>query len=236
MEKAVVLLSGGIGSTVAAWVARQECELSLLHADYGQRAAAAEARAFEAIAAACGAARTLKTQLPCFREAGGSARVNPELVLEDAASLSGGPAGTHVPGLMAALLAAGYGWARSIGARRMVVGACENLGPPCPPTSTLHPDCRREFFQIAVHLFNLAAARDSQAVRVETPVIDLELEDIVRLGKHLAAPLHLTWSCLAGGPPPCRRCYGCVTRARAFAAAGLLDPAGQPSAPARVTA
>lgn len=224
-ERAVALVSGGIGSTVAVWAAREECEVALLHVSYGQQAAAAEAEAFGRVASLWGCERVLNIELPYFKQVGGSARVDGDIAVQDAAALGAGVANTHQPGLMPALLAAAYSWARSIGARRILVGASENLGPPCPPTGQLHPDSRREFFQIARHLLNLGAPREAEAVRVETPVIDLTLADIIRLGKHLEAPLHLTWSCYRPGPEPCQRCYGCLTRARAFAAVGMADPA-----------
>jgi 7-cyano-7-deazaguanine synthase len=134
-------------------------------------------------------------------------------------------ADTFVPGLMLALITAAYTYARTIGARHVVVGASENLGPPCPPTSRLHPDSRREFFQIAAHLLGPVGQTGGPLVRLHTPVIELTMPDIIQLGTHLEAPLAHTYSCFAGRPGGCNTCYGCVTRAQGFAVAGMNDPA-----------
>ena len=53
-EQAVVLLSGGLDSCVAAAWAARRYNVHLLHAGYGQRTAARELRAFEAIGDAWG--------------------------------------------------------------------------------------------------------------------------------------------------------------------------------------
>jgi 7-cyano-7-deazaguanine synthase len=227
MERAVILLSGGIGSAVSAWVARQEHRLALLFADYGQRAASLESAAFDRLAEALAPDKTQKIEIPYFSEFGGSARVENSLPMADARSLAetNNVADTYVPGLMLALITAAYSYARSIGAKHIVVGASENLGPPCPPTSRLHPDSRREFFQIAAHLLGPVGQTGGPLVRLHAPVIELSLPDIIQLGTHLEAPLGVTYSCFAGRIGGCSACYGCVTRAKGFAVAGLRDPA-----------
>src|SRR5436309_2977704 len=51
MERAIVLVSGGMDSCVTAAIARAEgFELSLLHINYGQRTEGRELQAFEALA------------------------------------------------------------------------------------------------------------------------------------------------------------------------------------------
>lgn len=226
VERAVILLSGGIGSAVTAWVARQEHRIALLFVDYGQRAAAAESSAFDRLADVLSPEKAQKVTMPCFREIGGSSRVDDRLPVAEARTLAetDNLADTYVPGLMLSLVTAGYAYAKSIAARHLFVGAAENLGPPCPPTHRLHPDSRREFFQIAGHLMGPVGQSGGPLVRLHTPVIELSMPDIVQLGVQLEVPFALTYSCFAGKLGGCGQCYGCVTRSRGFAVAGIADP------------
>src|SRR5262245_56752172 len=70
---AVVLLSGGMDSCVAAALAGQACEPALMHVSYGQRTEARELRAFHAIADHYRIARRLVARLDHLRTIGGSA-------------------------------------------------------------------------------------------------------------------------------------------------------------------
>lgn len=91
-----------------------------------------------------------------------------------------------------------------------------------------YPDCRPEFYEAAAKMLNLGAKLFTQygvAIELLTPLISLSKADIVRLAGRLKAPLHLTWSCYAGGERPCGVCDSCILRAKGFAEAGLADPA-----------
>jgi len=70
---AVVLLSGGMDSCVAAAIARQHHELALLHLGYGQRTEERERRAFRDIARHWGVTRTLESRFDHLAAVGGSA-------------------------------------------------------------------------------------------------------------------------------------------------------------------
>jgi 7-cyano-7-deazaguanine synthase len=48
--------------------------------------------------------------------------------------------------------------------------------------------------------------------------------DIIRRGRELGAPLHLTWSCYQDEQQACGVCDSCLLRLRAFAEAGIEDP------------
>ncbi len=223
MGRAVVLLSGGINSCVSAWAAKQQHELALLHIRYGHRAAKREEEAFRCIASELRVGKTLVVDLPHVAELGGSARVDRKLAIEDALGLSPTVASTFVPGLLPTIVGIAQQWAATLSAQRIVVGAVENLGPPAPPTGTIHPDCRRPCYQLLDHLLEITTSGKSP-IRIDTPVIDLSRSEIVRLGHQVGAPLHLTWSCYRGEERPCGACCGCVTRGRGFGEAGLPDP------------
>ena len=46
---------------------------------------------------------------------------------------------------------------------------------------------------------------------------------IVKLGKELDAPIHLTWSCYQEGNEPCEACESCQIRSSGFEQARFQD-------------
>ncbi len=223
MEKAVVLVSGGINSAVAAATAREQYHPALLHVAWGHRSAERELACFERLAAAMNIETTLVAELPCMAAFGGSARVSRRHAIEDAGTLGRGTPATFTPGLMPAMLSLAAAWAGAIGARHIVVGVSEDHRVPGPVISELYPDYRRELFQsfnILLH-YGKPANRDLQ---VETPLIDLARAEVVRLGELAGVPFDRTWSCYADNKTPCNRCLGCTTRANGFLQARIPDP------------
>ncbi|SHL38505.1 7-cyano-7-deazaguanine synthase [Fibrobacter sp. UWEL] len=62
-------------------------------------------------------------------------------------------------------------------------------------------------------------------VVVTAPFAGLSKADVVKKGLELKAPFELTWSCYEGGDKPCGECGTCIDRAKAFAANNAEDPA-----------
>ena len=67
------------------------------------------------------------------------------------------------------------------------------------------------------------AGVEGHPIRICTPILHSSKADIVRLGKKLGAPLHLTWSCYEGGEKACGRCDSCQLRLAGFKEAGYKD-------------
>lgn len=83
-------------------------------------------------------------------------------------------------------------------------------------------DCRPEF----IEAMELALSKGLRfPIKIHAPLINMSKAEIIKLGVDLNAPLHLTWSCYAGGEKPCGKCPSCVIRAKGFEAAGIPDPA-----------
>ena len=62
-------------------------------------------------------------------------------------------------------------------------------------------------------------------VRIDLPLIDLSKTEVVKLGLELGAPLDITWSCYFGvDGKPCWSCDQCRWRSEAFRSLGALDP------------
>ncbi|MGQ9650552.1 MAG: 7-cyano-7-deazaguanine synthase [Phycisphaerae bacterium] len=223
MDKAVVLASGGINSTVAIAVTREQYELHLLHINWGHRAAEREATAFQQTASIMGIENTMLVEMPALSIWGGNARASRRLAIEDAATLEKGTPATFAFALLPTMLSTAASWAGSIGARHLVIGVSEDHGVPGPPISELYPDYRIEFIQT----FNLMlkyAIPAGQELVVEAPLLEMTRAEIVRLGTRLEVPFKLTWSCYANNEKPCDRCLGCHNRVAGFLQAKLPDP------------
>jgi 7-cyano-7-deazaguanine synthase len=215
----VVLLSGGLDSTVCAAIAHARGQSLLgLRVDYGQRhrveldhaAAVAEHYGAEVITVRLNAG-----------EWGGSALTDTTTPLPQTGSVSSDSIPvTYVPARNIVFLAIAAGVAEARDAEAVLIGvnALDYSG---------YPDCRPEFVDAFRQVLAVGQRRgiEGRPVLVETPLIDSSKAEIVGQGIQLAAPLHLTWSCYAGAARPCGLCESCVLRARGFAEAGVPDPA-----------
>ncbi len=220
MTDAVVVLSGGLDSTVCLAVAVRSYDRVLaLSVDYGQR------HAVELERARCIAAHYRVEQIEQRLDLsawGGSALTDATITVPLAADATNGPAIpiTYVPGrnLIFLSLAVALAEARGCEAVSIGVNALDYSG---------YPDCRPEFIDSfrATAGLALRAGVEGAPVDVVTPLIDMSKADIVRRGVELDAPLHLTWSCYRGASVPCGDCDSCVLRAKGFAEADVVDPA-----------
>jgi 7-cyano-7-deazaguanine synthase len=223
MDKAVILASGGINSTVAAAVAAQQYEPALLHVAWGHRAASRELYAFEEVVTAMEFERACVAELGCMATFSGNSRVCKRLVIEEATGLHKGTPGTFALGLMPAMLSLASAWAGAIGAKRIIVGISEDHGVPGPAVSELYPDHRIEFLQTFNLMLTYAKPPERELI-VEAPLIELTREEVIRLGHRLKVPFGKTWSCYEGGKTPCGKCRPCATRTTGFLRAKVPDP------------
>lgn len=219
---AVVLLSGGLDSMVAAALAREAgFSLLALTIDYNQRHRI-ELDAAGRIAAALGAARhvVLPLDLSAF---GGSALTDatPVPKHDRAAELGPGIPVTYVPARNTVFLSVALAWAEAAGARDLYLGinALDYSG---------YPDCRPDFVTAFEALAALAtkAGVEGQRFTVRAPLLRLSKAEIAAEASRLGLNAGMSWSCYdpQPGPAHCGRCDSCLLRARGFAEAGLPDP------------
>ncbi|MBA2608153.1 MAG: 7-cyano-7-deazaguanine synthase QueC [Actinobacteria bacterium] len=220
MSGAVVILSGGLDSTVclAEAVAAHEPVIAL-SVDYGQRHRIELERA-ASIAARYGVEHIeQRLDLSAW---GGSALTDASIDIPTATDAAEGPAVpiTYVPGRNLIFLSLAVALAEARGCESVFIGvnALDYSG---------YPDCRPEFIESfrGTAALALRVAVEGAAVVITTPLLDLSKADIVRRGVGLGAPLELTWSCYRGGVTPCGNCDSCVLRAKGFAEANVADPA-----------
>lgn len=216
--KAVILLSGGLDSTVCMSVARAAgYDLYPISFAYGQRHG---------------------REIGCARRIAEYYNVKKHLVITTNMDAIGGSAltadievpqgnenrtdipDTYVPARNLIFLSYALGYAEVLNAGKIYIGvnAVDYSG---------YPDCRPAFierFQQVADYATKASAEDKKTIKVETPLIGLTKAGIITLGMENNAPLHLTTSCYRGGEKACGTCDSCLLRLRGFREAGYKDP------------
>ncbi len=218
MNTGLVVLSGGLDSTVCLALAREEHETLLaVTFDYGQRHRIELGRA-ATLAGLYGAEHlVVRLDLSAW---GGSALTDSKIDVPAAENGDGGIPATYVPArnLIFLSVATGIAEVRRADSIYLGVNALDYSG---------YPDCRPEFIDAfrAVAALGLKRGVEGNPVDIRTPLIASTKAEIVRTGVRIGAPLHLTWSCYGGGPLPCRVCEACSLRAKGYAEAGVIDQA-----------
>lgn len=222
-NKAIVLLSGGLDSTTALAVAKSEGRsVHAMTFDYGQR------HRFE-IDSAYRVAKQYKvddhilTKID-LRSFGGSALTSdvevPAYGYADRPT-DGIPV-TYVPARNTIFLSFALAWSDVIGASEIFLGvnALDYGG---------YPDCRPEYIDAYQRMANLATrrgARDSRAISIRTPLIDLSKAQIIALGLGLQVDYSNTSTCYSPSEVgvACGRCDACQLRLDGFSQNGVTDP------------
>lgn len=84
-----------------------------------------------------------------------------------------------------------------------------------------YPDCNMAFLGAMAAAIYIGTYHK---VRLNVPFVSMTKAEIVLQGEVLDAPLHLTWSCYAGGAYHCGTCPTCRARKDAFDTAKISDP------------
>lgn len=218
MNKAVVLVSGGMDSLVTAAIAAKENELAFLHINYGQRTLNKELTAFNKIADYYNVSNRLIIDMDYFIKIGGSSLTDISIpVSESNTNTKTNEIPTsYVSFRNANFLSAAVSWAEIINANKIFIGAVEE-------DSSGYPDCRKIFF----NYFNFAVkygTKPDSDIEILTPVIDMTKANIVKLGMELKVPFELSWSCYKNNELACGKCDSCILRLKAFRQAGYEDP------------
>ncbi len=218
---AVVLLSGGIDSTVLLHHAARQLGRAPLHAlsfNYGQRhRRELECARFQARAAETAEHRVIIIDFLAELLRGGSALVQggaPVPDLKDLPPEARDQPPTYVPNRNMMLLSMAAAYAEANGIDTVLYGAQaqDEYG---------YWDCTARFLE---RLNAVLALNRRTPVRVEAPFVARPKADSVRLGLELGVDFSRTWSCYRGEGTACGACPTCVERRNAFAAAGAEDP------------
>ena len=220
MKKAIVLLSGGLDSSTALYVAKKEGfdELYALTFEYGQKHDR-EIRSASAIAKAVGVRehKIVRLMLNAWK---GSSLTDPDVVIQDGAADRTDIPDTYVPARNMVFLSVAASYADALDITDIFIGVSEM-------DYSGYVDCREEFIRSMEQTINLGTvlgAEKKQKITIHAPFLRMTKADEVKLGTKLGVDFSLTWSCYRGGEKPCGTCDSCLLRARAFAEAGIADP------------
>jgi 7-cyano-7-deazaguanine synthase len=126
---------------------------------------------------------------------------------------------TYVPARNTIFLSFGLSFAEAVGAGSVFIGAnaLDYSG---------YPDCRPAYFHAFRRLARVATKSgvEHKKIAIVVPLLYLKKSQIIKWGKRLNVPYHLTWSCYRGGKKPCGRCDSCLLRVKGFKEAGMTDP------------
>lgn len=215
MQKAVVLLSGGLDSTTCLSAALKDgYEVYPISFDYGQR----HRRELHCAGLIAKYYKLKSYNVIKIGNVGGSALTDMNIDVPDYKGSDSIPV-TYVPARNIIFLSYAAGYAETVNASAIYIGvnAIDYSG---------YPDCRPEFiaaFQDVLKVGTKSGVEGSP-VKIITPLLKLTKAEIIKLACDNRAPLHLTWSCYKGGEKACGVCDSCVLRLKGFREAGIEDP------------
>ncbi len=222
--KSILVLSGGLDSTVSSWIACQKTTpLLALTFDYGQRAAKQEIRSARSLAGKLGVAHRL-ISLPWLQSLTHTALVDraQDLPVLDPTDLDKFDAGLDsaqrvwVPNRNGVFLNVAASFAESLGAEWIVTGFNAEEGATFPDNSVA-------FVQAADAFFSYSTLTHAKVVSY---TLSMDKLAIVRKGQKLGIPFEDLWFCYEGGERSCGRCESCLRAHRAFQQAGLTQLKG----------
>lgn len=216
-RQAVVLLSGGLDSMVAAGIARERgFSLNALTIDYNQRHKR-ELESATTLARRLGAKRHVIFPLD-LRRFGGSALTDDIAVPKG--GLEPGIPVTYVPARNLVFLSLTLAWAEAIGAADIFIGvnALDYSG---------YPDCRPEFIASFTETARLATRDGAQGTHftIHAPLQQWGKARIATEAHRLGLDPAMSWSCYDPGKDgkACGVCDSCRLRLKGFRDAGLSD-------------
>ena len=213
--KAVVLLSGGIDSTVVAWMAKEEGrDLYALSFDYGQ-AHVDELRcaAVQAVAVGVTDHRTVAIDLRGISLSAllGSSPIKDRPIRDAIADTH---PSTYVPARNTIFLGYALGYAETIGAEEIWIGANQD-------DAAGYPDCRPSYLQAFQTICDLVSPPGCRIV-IRAPLRHMSKAHVCYAAKRDRIDLTQTRSCYRPGSVPCESCDACRLRAHAFSEAAKM--------------
>lgn len=219
MKKAISVLSGGLDCTVATSVYDKDYEIHAITFNYGQKAFERELQAAKEICAKMNWTHEV-IDLPWLAKISTSSLNTDEDIpevsqddLDDLDKRKQTASSVWVPARNMVFTSIAVSYAESIGAKKIIVGWDAE-------EAATFPDNSKEFLETFNELIDVGSP---EKIEIEAPAIDLDKEEIVKLGLEVGAPMGLSYSCYKGGKKHCGVCESCVRRKRAFKNLGIED-------------
>jgi len=219
MKKAVILLSGGLDSTTALYLAKsQGYEVYSICFDYGQRHDK-EIECARNIAEKAGVKEHIlvKTNMNAW---GGSALTDKNIAIPEGDENRKDIPITYVPARNMIFLSYAASYAEVVGAQDIFIGVSQ-------VDYSGYVDCRQEFIgamENAINQGTVCAVVQGKKIKVQAPFMYMTKTQEIELGMKLGVDYSDTWTCYNGGELPCGTCDSCLLRIKAFKEAGLEDP------------
>ena len=219
MSKAVILLSGGLDSTTALAIAKeQNYDCYALSFDYGQKQRS-ELESSISIAKKSNVIehRIMKISLS---DIGGSALTDKAIDVPKHVDSEEIPI-TYVPARNTIFLSFALAWAEVVNSQTIFIGvnALDYSG---------YPDCRPEFIEAFETMANLAKKQsvEGNRIQIRTPLINMTKAEIITKGLSLGVDYSETTSCYDANAlgEACGECDACVLRKNGFSNANVVDP------------
>jgi 7-cyano-7-deazaguanine synthase len=217
MNKAIVLLSGGLDSTTILYHAKKQgFKPYCLIFQYGQRHRKEIIRAKKIAQEAKCPYQVMNIALPWQ----GSSLLDKHMRLPKSGKVDSKEIpSTYVPARNIIFLSFAASFAEAIGAKAIFIGAnaIDYSG---------YPDCRPDFFEAYRKMLakGLKTSVEGEPIKIYTPLIHKTKAQIIKMGMKLNVPYHLTWSCYQGDRRPCGKCDSCVLRQKGFEESMVSDP------------
>ncbi|QKF72477.1 7-cyano-7-deazaguanine synthase [Aliarcobacter faecis] len=216
-KKAVVILSGGMDSTLSSYIAKNSgYELIAVHFNYGQRTQTKELKAFRDICEKLNVLNKYEIDIPFFTQIGASALTDKSIEVPINGIEKGIIPITYVPFRNGIFLSIASAIAEKESASAMYIGVVQE-------DSSGYPDCTNSFINSIQKAIN-EGTKDSTNIEIITPLVNLSKAQIVQEAIKLNVPLELTWSCYKEEDEACGVCDSCRLRLNGFNEVNSKDP------------
>ncbi len=221
-DSCVVLLSGGLDSTVNLFEAHREHKIELaLTIDYGQRAAQKEIELSKKICDMLGVPHRV-LELPFFKDFTKTSLVNRDVEVPLGADCNISDYKTSmrtaklvwVPNRNGIFINIASGFAEGLGASCVVVGFNAEEG-------TTFPDNTQEFLTSLDESLKYSTATQ---IKVKSYTTKKNKTEIVHRGMELKAPFEFMWPCYDSASARCGECESCLRFQRALEDAHKFRP------------
>ena len=211
MKKAIIALSGGIDSAVAAAIAKKEgYELYFLTVNYGQKNLKKELYNSKKLTSMFNAKEHKIINMKWLGELGNSGITDINIHFENVSDDF-----IYVPYRNTCIIDACVAWAETINAEVIYTGS--DAGPwICPDNSPA--------YYKKINTLVKETTKLNKKVKVVAPLNNCNKEEIIKKGVELNVPFEYTWTCVSRGDKACGICQPCRDRLQAFEKLKIKDP------------
>lgn len=214
--KAVCVISGGMDSSTAAFIAKEQgYEILALHFDYNQRTMKKERECFNLICDDLGVKSREILDVSFIAQIGANSLTDKNLTIQKTGVKSGEIPNTYVPFRNGIFLSVAAAFAEKDGADALFIGVVEE-------DSSGYPDCSENFIKKIESAIN-AGTSPNFKLEIKIPLVHLSKTQIVKKALEIGVPLEHTWSCYEREDKACGLCDSCRLRLKGFKGADTKD-------------